>query len=203
MDEPIGDSFLPERVRDAILETFLDFGPRDRLTMALAFTQVVHGLLSAVGQVLEHAVQLSRNQGSAPIEVPDEPEEDSDDSIYMQTGLQVAGPSSSEPLPGAWLNLVRKLQAALEAMPKNSRAANVGSCPGLNVAAPASMRATSWSMCRVMRRRSSRSLWPTGTMTWLWPRRWITPGVIAGLTTWTPSSPSLLALAVLWERYAT
>ena len=49
--------FLPDRVAGSIRETFMGYNGQDRLTMALAFTRVVQGLLSSVGHILETAAR--------------------------------------------------------------------------------------------------------------------------------------------------
>ena len=66
IDEPIGEEFLPERVRHAVVEQFLDYAAEDRLTFTAAFNRIVHGLLAAVGHLLEHAAALAVRPPTSP-----------------------------------------------------------------------------------------------------------------------------------------
>ena len=91
IDEPIGEE-LPERVRHAVVEQFLDYAAEDRLTFTVAFNRIVHGLLAAVGHLLEHAAALAVRPPTSPRTPPDAPGRDGEDgdgdsesSIYMQT----------------------------------------------------------------------------------------------------------------------
>ena len=129
IDEEDEASFLPGRVVGSIQETFLGYNGQDRLTMTLAFTRVVQGLLSAVGRVLEDAAarpavstvagsgtgHATVTGGGGPeleeeIEVEPEPDENS----YMQM-----------PGGGQWYAQLQKLQAQLEDQPKATRMRNV------------------------------------------------------------------------------
>ena len=118
------EGFLPDRVSGSIRETFLGFNGPDRLTMALAFTRVVQGLLSTVGHILEAAAQgveranpataASRGSLDDREQVEVEVEEDDDESFYMQVSMGLT-----------WVDSLQRLQAQLEEQPKCTRALNV------------------------------------------------------------------------------
>ena len=123
------EGFLPDRVSGSIRETFLGFSGPDRLTMALAFTRVVQGLLSTVGHILEAAAQGVEGAGASPAatapresredrgHVEVEVEVDDDESYYMQVSMVSMGPT--------WTDSLQRLQAQLEEQPKCTRALNV------------------------------------------------------------------------------
>ena len=120
------EGFLPDRVSGSIRETFLGFNGPDRLTMALAFTRVVQGLLSTVGHILEAATQGVEGASANPAttsprgslddreQVEVEVEEEDDESYYMQVSMSVT-----------WVDSLQRLQAQLEEQPKCTRALNV------------------------------------------------------------------------------
>ena len=123
------EGFLPDRVSGSIRETFLGFSGPDRLTMALAFTRVVQGLLSTLGHILEAAAQGVEGASANPAtttprgshddrgQVEVEVEVDDDESYYMQVSMVSMGPT--------WVDSLRRLQAQLEEQPKCTRALNV------------------------------------------------------------------------------
>ena len=126
------DGFLPDRVAGSIRETFMGYNGQDRLTMALAFTRVVQGLLSSVGHILETAARsgdvppatAATTADAAPatgrgaddreqVEVEVEADDD-EESYYMQVAMTPV-----------WLGTLEKLQQQLEEQPKWTRALNI------------------------------------------------------------------------------
>ena len=114
------------------LSSSLTMGFEDRLTFTVAFNRVMHGMLAAVGHLLEHAAALATNPPRPPQTPPGRPSreedgqpDDTDSSIYMQTTL-VALPTpgtSMRRLP--WSELIAMFQDGLDLMPKDQRANRV------------------------------------------------------------------------------
>eukprot|EP00439_Symbiodinium_sp_Y106_P067443 s151_g11.t1 len=110
IDEPIGEEFLPERVRHAVVEQFLDYAAEDRLTFTAAFNRIASYLAP---------------MHDAPGRDGEDGDGESESSIYMQTSL------SALPTPGAsmrsmpWHQLLALFQEGLDLLPKDVRATRV------------------------------------------------------------------------------
>ncbi|CAE7264174.1 R1A1-element\ORF2 [Symbiodinium sp. CCMP2592] len=79
---------LPPYTLDSITDTLLSFGARDRLTLVLAFTQLVQRLMVIVGRTLEAAVNKENRETTVEVEPDDEEDED---NLYIQTFVKYNG----------------------------------------------------------------------------------------------------------------
>ena len=99
-----------EYTRNSVIETFLDYTARDRLTLVLAFQGVVGRLLRAVGMIIEDAMEEERTR--PPYDAPE-----GDEHGLMQTSLVTT--------ENDWAHFLLDLKAALEQMGSGTRRANV------------------------------------------------------------------------------
>ena len=99
-----------EYTRNSVIETFLDYNARDRLTLVLAFHGVVGRLLRAVGMIIEDAMEEERTR--PPYDAPE-----GDEHGLMQTSLVTTETD--------WVHFLLDLKAALEQMGSGTRRANV------------------------------------------------------------------------------
>ena len=93
IDEAVGTGLIPQRTVDSIGDTFIEHGPRNRLTLMLAIHRLALGLLAAMGNAVQTActrVETARSGAARAddslVEVELEPEADpeSDETYWMQ-----------------------------------------------------------------------------------------------------------------------
>ena len=108
---------LPPFVEEVVSQSFLSFGVRDRLTLALGFTHLIQSLLASIGRLIEESCakeDVSAGSGGTPANTTGDGDgEDTDETMSMQT-------TDME-----WYRLLHELRAAFEKQTKDAMLQNV------------------------------------------------------------------------------